>query len=278
MEVQVKYNDINFTMYIPTLDILESYPGANVQKYILENNVWAEEETSILSKILNKTNGVVIDVGANTGYFSFIALSKGARVYSFEPNTIHTPYFMKTIEINNFPKEKLSHYEKFVSSSKDDVLFDGWSAYDGIVNVNNTQLTKTIALKDVCDECLFLKIDVEGFEPDVIQSATPLLENGKISYIMFEITYIVNNSVDKKQVEMLNLLTKYGYNLFEIVPKKIIRINNISQKVEIWANEYYNHHKKCNPLLTSAGSNIFAIYKTSVNPFNKLNRDEFQIS
>jgi len=277
MDISISHNDVNFIMSIPVPELHNTYPGGNVQSHILDHKVWATDETSILSTILNTKKGLVVDVGANTGYFSFIALSKGCRVISFEPNTIHTPYFMKTLELNNFNKEYISHYEYFVSSSDKEILFDGWSAYDGIVNKDNSKYVKTIALKDICNECLFLKIDVEGFEPDVLKSAAPLLEYGKIDYIMFEITYIINNRIDNNQCDMLNSLVTYGYDIFEIVAGKIIRISDISQKLATWNEEYFNTHKKYNPSLTSAGSNLFAIYKTAVNPFNKLNINEFQI-
>jgi tRNA G37 N-methylase Trm5 len=108
-------------MCIPKAELHNVHPGGNVQSYILKNKVWAEEESKILSKILNLKKGLVLDVGANTGYFSFIALSKGCPVIAFEPNTIHTHYFMETMKLNNFPMDNLTHHELFVSSSKNDI-------------------------------------------------------------------------------------------------------------------------------------------------------------
>jgi FkbM family methyltransferase len=270
MNVPVKFNDVNFMMSIPDI-ICGYYPGANVQLEIFKNGIWAREESIILTTILDKFKGLVIDVGANTGYFSFLALYKKCDVISIEPNTIHTKYFMETMELNKFSFEKLRHYELLVSSKIEDVSFDGWSATSGIMNVSDENLlVKTISLDNICDECLFLKIDVEGYEPEVINSADNLLKNKKISYIMFEITYIIDNKIDNNNINMIYKLNNYGYNLYEIQPNILITIDNIENKVKKWEYEYFNTHKKHDHLITCAGSNLLAIHKDQLNPFTPL--------
>jgi FkbM family methyltransferase len=278
MDTLVSFRNVTFNMCIPEEESLINYPGDNVQRYISKNKVWAEEETIILSTILDIKKGLVIDVGANTGYFSFIALSKNCPCISIEANEIHTPYFMKTMDLNNFAKDDLTHYEYFVSHKKGDVLFDGWSGYENLMSKDsNNKLVKTIALDEICDECLFLKIDVEGCEPDVIKSASSLLKNNKISFIMFEMTYITNNSVDQNQINMLDSLASYGYNLFEITPKILVEINNIEEKINIWANEFFNNHQKVTPSITNGGCNILAIHKSCENPFQKIGTNSYSL-
>jgi FkbM family methyltransferase len=270
MDTLVSFQDVNFLMHIPDEKMFDSFPGGNVQKSIFNEKVWAKEETFILSTITNLKKGVVLDIGANTGYFTFIALSKGCEVIAVEANKIHTPYVMKTMALNNFAMEKLTHYEMFVSSSKEDAMFDGWSGHEKILNSGNEiEPVKTIAIKDICDECLFLKVDVEGFEPEVMESAGSLITEGKIPYIMFEVTYIINNEIDPKQIAMLENLNKYGYILYEICVEHLSKINSISKKVSVWSYEYFNHHKKHCPELKTAGANLLAIHKTALNPFTK---------
>jgi len=277
MNVEVDFKDVRFKMCIPTIEMMETYPGGNVQRSILDKKVWAEEETIILSTILKLQSGLVVDIGANTGYFTLLALSKGCPVLAFEPNAVHTQYLTESVKLNNFQSDLLKHHELFVSSTTHDVLFDGWSAYEGICETHKSTLTKTIALDSVISECLFLKIDVEGYEPDVIKSADSLLRNTKIPYIMFEITYIVDDKIDVNQVNMLNTFIFYGFDLFEIQPRTLITIENIDAKVNKWNDEYFNIHKKHNPSITSGGGNILAIHKTAVNPFLKVNGHDVYI-
>jgi FkbM family methyltransferase len=269
MHTNIKYKDVNFTMCIPPVELHTDYPGGNVQTYIMNKNVWAEDETAILVTILNMSKGVVIDVGANTGYFSFIALSKNCPVISFEPNTVHTPYFMETLKLNNFGAD-ISHHELFVSSSSNEVMFDGWTSYKGICDVSKTYSVKTVSLDSVCSECLFLKVDVEGFEPDVFKSAKNLLSNAKVPYIMFEITYIISDKLDTEQVNMLYSLEEYGYDLYQIDSGYLYNIDNIQSKIKKWEDDYFNYHKKYNPSLLTAGSNVIAIHKSANNPFQNI--------
>jgi len=49
-----------------------------------------------------RAGDVVIDVGANYGFFSCYAASKGARVYAFEPNPIIFEQLKKNIAANHF--------------------------------------------------------------------------------------------------------------------------------------------------------------------------------
>jgi FkbM family methyltransferase len=280
MEVLVESNNLRFQMFIPDVNIHESYPGGNVQMEIMKNKVWAVDETNIMNKILQRQKGLVIDVGANTGYFSFIGLKNGCQVVAIEPNPIHSQYFYKTIEINNFNPEMITHLEMFVSTQKKDYIFDGWTGNDKLIshNANDLYQVKTIGLNDICSDCLFLKIDVEGNEPDVIRSASSLLENNKIKYIMFELTYMMNNAVDSENVEMLEILINHGFTLFEIEPNILKEISDIQTKVAKWEHEYFNHHQKINPNISNAGCNILAIHVSAENIFKKIkNTNNFYI-
>jgi FkbM family methyltransferase len=271
MIADVEFNDVKFKMCIPEKHLHSEYHGGNVQSAISNNKVWALDESLIMHKILNQQKGLVVDIGANTGYFSFIGLINECKVIAIEANPIHTPYVNKTMEINNFPTSNFQHMELFVSSKKEDCIFDGWSGNVNLMSKKNKiSMVKTIALTDICSECLFLKIDVEGNEPDVLESAIQLLEREKIKYIMFEITYIMSNAIDTKNVEMLALLKYFGFELYEIQERSLIKITNIKQKINKWNYEYFNNHKKANPSITSAGSNLLAIHKNAVNIFKQI--------
>jgi FkbM family methyltransferase len=277
MRTKVSYKDVNFLMSIPDEDLLHHYPGSNVQTCILNDGVWAREETEILNTILIFSKGTVVDVGANTGYFSFIALHNNCKVIAFEPNVIHTKYFKETIQINNhFSEDNVKHYELFVSSQADDILFDGWSSNNALMNhdVHTHYKVKTVALDNICDECLFLKIDVEGFEPDVIKSASRLLQNNSIKYIMFEITYILNDILDEENINMLKTIKSYGFELYEIIPNLLKKIGNVDDAANAWYQEFHNHHKKHNPAITNGGTNILAIHHSAINPFTRAGNTE----
>jgi FkbM family methyltransferase len=275
MITDVEFNDVKFKMCIPPVNLHNSYHAGNVQSEIFHNKVWALDESNIMNKILKQFKGPVIDVGSNTGYFSFIGLINECPVISIEANPIHTEYLEKTIAINNF--SNIQHIEKFVSTNKGECNFDGWTGNDKLISNDNNMMVKCISLDELCDECLFLKIDVEGNEPDVIKSAKNLLEQSKIKYIMFEITYLMNDVLDNENIDMLSVLNNYGFTLYEITPGNMNEIIDIKNKVNKWEWEYFNHHKKANPSITDAGSNILAIHNSAVNIFTKNKNGSYHI-
>jgi FkbM family methyltransferase len=258
-----------FKMAVPIEDA--SFPGGNVQKTIKETGHWAPEESFVMSQVLKQSpKGTVIDVGANTGYFSLIALSLGHDVVAIEANSVHKQYVDESLRVNNFESRRCRYIEAFVSDNDSPVLFDGWTGHDGILTEKNAKMIDTVAIRDLASECVFMKVDVEGAEPDVLRSAQPYLKAGKFPYIMFEITYIINKKLDQCQVDMLYDLTKAGFNIYEIVPGILRHIPNIDVQVDYWVHEYINTHLKADPTLRFAGTNLVAIHNSVKDvPFEK---------
>lgn len=254
--------NVKLQFAVPDECDINVFPGDNVQTSIIEKKVWAPEETSLLVKALrHHKTGTFVDIGANTGYFSAIALSLGYKVIAFEANKVHKDYIMKTIESNGLNIDNFDYHEKFVSTEKTEQLFDGWSGCPDIIVKNNAYTVPTVKLDDVCSEALFMKIDVEGNEPDVLISGNSLIRSGKVPYIMFELTYILNDEVDDKSRIMLHSLRENNYKLYIINTKNLTELNNIDDKYKVWKYEYFKYHKREN--IITAGCNMFAIHSTA---------------
>lgn len=249
------------------------YGSKIVQDSIREKRIWSEEETSIFIDILNKNSKNeelnIIDVGSNTGYFSIIALSYNCNVFALEANPIYKKYLEKSVEINNFDRSKLTYYENFVSDTKEDILFDGWTGNNDMMTYKEKTFVKTVSLDDICNkDVLILKIDVEGAEPSVFKSAENLIKNKKIQYIIFELTYIMKNKLIYPQLNILPYLKNNDFDLYEIVKNKLVHIKNIKEHVNYLIHEYKTNHVVKNPNLVNlyAGTNILAVYKGNPVP------------
>jgi FkbM family methyltransferase len=239
----------------------ESLPGNNVLEFIQQNGIWGPQETKYLIHSLNKEDKslVFVDVGSNSGYFTLIALKMGFNVIAIEANPIHKQYVMKSIELNNLDVSKLTYIEKFVSNNIEPTLFDGWSGIDNLMTMKDKTLVETISLDSLINSNVFLKIDVEGAEPQVFKSAMKSFKNNHIKYLMFEITYIIDNIIDEEQIEMLYFLHNNKYNIYDLIDhNNYFKINDIIQTKKKWEYEYFNIHKKHAPSIISAGTNIIA--------------------
>jgi hypothetical protein len=246
-------------------NIGEYLPGQNVQDEIRENGIWGKEETSILIDVFNNyEKGTFIDVGSNTGYFSIISMLYGNKTISIEANEKFQDYINTSMEINDFDLNNFTYHEKFASNSKENILFDGWSGHSELVKENKSTYKETITIDELCQEALFIKIDVEGCEPQVIKSAENIIKNKGVKYIMFEFTYIINDIADNDQVEMIDFLTENGYQIFHI-GRNLNKIENIKEKVYEWYNNFLNS-KKINPNIKTSGTNLLAVLEDCYIP------------
>jgi len=156
------------------------------------NEIWKEK---IYEKDFNiEKNMNVLDIGANQGFFSLYAASKGANVIGVEPEEKNFDILNENIKINKL--EKQIRVYKYAVSCKEGMInlyshdFDEEFA-SGIVTTSknflkitkklnykkiNTQKVNCISLKKLLTMIHFenidlLKIDCEGAEIDILKSA-----------------------------------------------------------------------------------------------------------
>lgn len=160
-------------------------------------------------------NDVVIDIGANVGFFSYFAICKGAsKVYCFEPSSES----IKTLKDNfNFPN--LIVEESAVTKSNDPVTFYineeysiGASLFtpelgDGVV-CKSTNIGDYIFTNKI-ERVNYLKIDCEGSEYDIIEDLSDEYLTNNIDNICIEYHF----NTDSRLLPMLEKLKRCGFKL-----------------------------------------------------------------
>lgn len=173
-------------------------------------------------------NAVVVDVGANAGYFSMLILSKvkGAKIYAFEPVEKNFVLLNRNKNFNTALAARIHGFKKaltgsvtgtidfFVDNSekKDSVI---GSIYNDFSNQNNDrQQAEAISLADFMrteqiNKIDLLKLDCEGSEYPILYE-TPAEMFDKIEALTIEV-----HDMDKEQrnLESLNaFLKKHNYH------------------------------------------------------------------
>jgi FkbM family methyltransferase len=144
------------------------------------------EETSIISRLLPQTD-YFIDIGANLGYYTCLALQSGKPVVAFEPQQQNLQCLFKNLIANGwqdkaevFPlalSESPGLLTLYGASGPSASLVKNWagysSSYKKIVPVSTLDnlITGRFSSKQ-----LFIKIDVEGAEYDVLKGAIKTLK------------------------------------------------------------------------------------------------------
>jgi len=144
-----------------------------------------------------KEGQLVVDLGANLGYFTTYSAVMGCRVKSVEPQPRLLDIFNFSLSLNGV-RDRVQLYNNIVTDEKGKKLkimyAEGcwacsWveSAKEGEVDTEKSYIIPSIAVDEfVNEDVLLLKIDVEGFEVHALKSAKNLFKNHKVRNILIE--------------------------------------------------------------------------------------------
>ena len=229
---------------IGNYQILVNYEGFFVFagiKTALESNVIFDNynETFILKIIkLYAQNGYnFIDVGANSGLHSLSAASANTDIdiFSFEPDPINFSNFASNININKF--YNITPFKMGVGDSIANKFLNinqGWNKGKHSLKLNFEGSLEKIKIPVstldsfttyIGDNYLVIKIDVEGYEQEVINGAKYILEKAENIIVIVELLE-ENNSLDTCN----QIVNDLKYSDFKIIYK--IDYNNLTQVSE----------------------------------------------
>lgn len=196
-----------------------------VDKYIFVYKDFEPEIKDIFLKYV-KEGFTVLDIGANIGvhtlFFSKVVGDTG-RVIAFEPIKRICEQLKKSIAINDFQNIVLNNYAlgDKQTNAKINILKENM----GGSSIYNNKDTKFDSEENIMIKVLdnlnlpridFIKMDVEGYEWNVIKGAKNLLERDRPN-IVFEYNPISYDEEEKgSSLEFLRYLKSLGYKLFDV--------------------------------------------------------------
>jgi FkbM family methyltransferase len=190
---------------------------------------------------------VVIDIGANIGFYTMLAaLDLHRLVFSFEPTKRNFRFLKRNIEKNELSNRDRIFLSKLAITDGAKTLniygdgrgasaIQGWS---GMLNrptqiYNGSSLDNLFVGKFV-NKSLFLKIDVEGYEYSVICGAISLLKEKALRALWIEIIVREESKFpNTKWSSTLTLLLEIGYHCYAIELRQIVN----SETIDIWIRE-----------------------------------------
>jgi len=231
-----------------------------------------EKNTMLLFKKLINKGDTVIEVGGHIGYISLYfsnLVGKEGVVYVFEPGINNLPYLKNNVkekhnivviekgvgnsnarmpfyienltgQNNSFVKDfkdfKRNKKNSFVNASVEEVTVD-------VVRLDDFIFDKKISPN-------IIKIDVEGFEFEVIKGMSYILKNYK-PILMIEVENNINNRIEYKSIKgIYNFMVNEKYIIFNDNLKLIKSYNELS------GNNFFVHSKKHISILNTLGIDI----------------------
>lgn len=180
--------------------------------------LYEHEMNDWLEKVLPRVNKV-LDVGANEGYFTFGCaaafrrLHTPAEIHAFEPEPGPRAQFEASISRQSHSNIKIHLHPCHVSNATTDkaVTLDDFARDRGEAFTRNA----------------LVKIDVEGAELDVIESASMWLN--ATNYFLIEV-HFYESSLDK----LRNMFSRRGLTLAQVDQKPLPIIGREDRGTDLW--------------------------------------------
>ena len=214
--------------------------------------------------LANKTPGLVLDIGMNIGWFTLLARAYGHRVAGFEPNPIMHFRVCESLQLNGWQNDsmiqmfpyglgvelgtfnlttgqnpgKSSFYENKLAKRSRKPIPVQVTTLDHVADQEGWLLPLEHSDNDTersedSPTIHLMKIDVEGFEPFVLEGGQQLLSSGRVTNIILE-----NGNEDTRlMIGVLVRLYEAGYRLKLISntngqPYNKVKIDSLHEEVK----------------------------------------------
>ena len=219
------------------------------------------EETAIIKRMLGQVD-VFVDVGANLGYYTCLASLHGKHIVAFEPQQQNLKCLMRNLVANGYQEQvevfPLALSDKpglltlFGASGPSASLIKGWAGYSS----RHSQQIPVSTLDNVLgarflEQQLFVKIDVEGAEYQVLEGAHATLARAKKPVWLLEIClqefHPLGENPDYKKI--FDLFWANGYRAYTATePPRLVD----QAVIATWLKNKISEHSTFNYIFVSA--------------------------
>jgi len=238
------------------------------------NRVHEESTTALFRRIL-KEGDVVIDLGANIGYFTLLAaklVGREGKVYAFEPEPRNYQYLTKNIQLNGY--DNAVALQKAVADKPGKVKlficpydtghhtiqkYDGIQAYrpdfldekKEFVEVEQVRLDDF--LRGKATKVNVIKMDVEGAEMLALAGMEELIKENKNLTMLVEFFPLLIKEMGQSPKEFVRRLledfhfkmyvVEHDYSMKDRVPWEAqLRISSVDQLMSLYKerNDHFN--------------------------------------
>jgi len=217
------------------------------------NEITEPVETKLFNDII-KNGEVLVDVGANIGYFTLLMAKlsgSSGKIFSFEPENKNFEILEKNVKINNYQNVVLEKkgvsdrngVNKFFLSSKNTGMHSLQKIRDDSkeVKIDVIKLDDYFFTLDLVEKISLIKIDVEGAEFQVLNGMKTILKNKNLKLLIeFIPDHLKKHGTNPSDV--LKILEDNDYKLYQINERtkqlELKKIEDILNNSEIGRNIY----------------------------------------
>jgi FkbM family methyltransferase len=193
------------------------------------SRIWAELHRTAASKVVYANppdhpemlvwqrallpGGLFLDVGANIGSYAIWAGELGAEVIALEPAEDTFALLMENVALNGYPVRSLRAAAgaacgtaRFTSGQDSVNRLDPAGAVEiAVVTIDSIIANRVVA---------GMKVDVEGFEFEVLRGCERALSEHRLRLIQLEWNAASEDAMGADRQPVADLLARYGYRLY----------------------------------------------------------------
>jgi len=172
------------TMYLNPVD-------QEISARIASSKEWENQITAMVTGLL-RPNSIVVDVGANIGWYTLISARIARQVHAFEPDPTAFSLLQKSVITNdlrnvilhpccamNYDGETELYLSRTGNKGNNSVV---WHVSDHKIIVPCVRLDSIFPTETID----ILKIDAEGAEPQILHGAISMVRENRVKHVIME--------------------------------------------------------------------------------------------
>lgn len=215
------WNVLNRKMYLSAEKAGLDVKGKSIHKQLILDGIRERKSTRIMERFV-RPDDVILELGANIGYYVLIestVLSDNGYIYAVEPAPDNVELLKKNIALNNIKNIEVSNMAMSNRKGTAKLYLGQACNLHSLINSSGSSDAKYVEVQtDTIDNFLkgkkpitFLRMDVEGYETEVIDGMQDTLKSQSFKRLFVEIhPHRVSTA---KMQNFLKTLHDYGFEI-----------------------------------------------------------------
>lgn len=212
------------------------YKDSLLSQFVIEG--FEKDEEAFIKKFL-KPGDILMDIGANIGLHSIFAgtiVGHSGHVYAFEPTPTTFKRLKENIELNNLENivtpinQGISSENGLLKLNYSEDGHDAWNSFTELqhIDLSNSIEVQVSSLDSIIKQyninesnISLIKIDVEGWEMNVLKGADDFLKNNMHTAFLIEFTDLNAISAGYCTRDIYRYMESFGYQWFSFDAKSM---------------------------------------------------------
>jgi FkbM family methyltransferase len=249
---------LGFKMYLSAEKAGLDFRGKSIHKQLILDGIRERKSTRIMEQFI-RPDDVILELGANIGYYVLIestVLSNKGYIYAVEPGLENIKLLEKNVTLNNIKNIEICN--KAMSNEKGTAkLYMGKACnLHSLINSSNASDAKYVEVEtDTVDNFIkgrkpitFLRMDVEGYETEVIDGMHDIFKSPHFERLFVEIH--PHRVSSEKMQKFFTIVREYGfeiaYSVFRDTFERSVLGQSIVEKItinELMTDDRVTKHK-----------------------------------